>query len=149
VVAVKAVLDQCAFHQWSPHLPATLVVNSVLINRYLSGRDSMGYHEDAYWAMGPQPYILSVSLGVARKFRLRNKKTRQIITSTLEHGSVLLMYGRKVQEKWEHNMDKDTTQELRLNLSFRYHVRKDLVQRMELYHKRTGVPQNQIYKYFL
>ncbi len=49
--------------------------NSVLLNRYRSGMDSMGWHADHEPELGAQPVIASVSLGVARTFDLRHNKT--------------------------------------------------------------------------
>ena len=37
------------------------ILNCVLINWYQNREDSMGLHDDKYWAMGPDPFIVSVS----------------------------------------------------------------------------------------
>src|SRR6201992_564266 len=42
--------------------------NSVLLNRYRSGADSMGWHADREPELGKEPGIASGSLGIARRF---------------------------------------------------------------------------------
>src|SRR5580698_4967481 len=42
--------------------------NSVLINRYRNGADSMGWHADKEAELGREPVIASVSLGSTRTF---------------------------------------------------------------------------------
>ena len=41
--------------------------NSVLLNRYRDGRDSMGWHSDDEPELGPAPTIASLSLGATRR----------------------------------------------------------------------------------
>jgi alkylated DNA repair dioxygenase AlkB len=94
--------------------------NSVLANRYRNGRDSMGWHSDDEPELGPQPCIASLSLGAARRFRLRHRRDR-----TLRHhldlgpGSLLLMQG-ETQRFWQHALPR-TARDCgeRINLTFR------------------------------
>ena len=53
---------------------ARTAFNSVLINRYRTGMDSMGWHADKERELGPQPVIASVSLGTTRTFDFRHTK---------------------------------------------------------------------------
>lgn len=107
------------------HLPATLPkVNCSLINRYQSGADSMGLHCDADLALGPQPFILSVSLGTERSFIFKHNETGEAKRINLPHGTVVLMYGSRLQSNWKHGLRKTSSAEkqgMRINLSFRYH----------------------------
>ena len=94
--------------------------NSVLLNLYRTGTDSMGWHADDEPELGPRPTIASVSLGARRKLRFRRKgnhrDTREI---WLDSGSLLVMRGN-AQEDWQHALPKTrTVQEPRLNLTFR------------------------------
>ena len=96
--------------------------NSVLLNYYRDGQDSMGWHQDNETELGMQPVIASVSFGATRRFQLRHKKRKDLaaINIDLEHGSLLLMRGT-TQEFWKHQLPK-TTQPIsaRINLTFRF-----------------------------
>ena len=48
--------------------------NSVLLNQYRDGRDSMGWHSDDEPELGANPTIASLSLGETRRFLLRHKR---------------------------------------------------------------------------
>jgi len=93
--------------------------NSVLLNLYRDGRDGMGWHADDEPELGPQPVIASVSLGATRRFRMRHRRRREIVSLDLGHGSLLLMAG-PTQHHWVHAVPK-TTRAVgeRINLTFR------------------------------
>ncbi|GAA4379056.1 alpha-ketoglutarate-dependent dioxygenase AlkB [Hymenobacter koreensis] len=97
--------------------------NSVLLNLYRSGQDSMGWHADDEPELGPEPIIASVSLGSARRFRLRPRPAagpaHPPLTLELAAGSLLVM-GGTTQRCWQHAVPK-TAQAVgpRLNLTFR------------------------------
>ena len=94
--------------------------NSVLLNRYRTGTDSMGWHADKERELGPQPVIASVSLGTTRTFEFRHTKTRQTHRLQLTHGSLLIMQGR-TQLEWAHRVPKEPeARGERINLTFRY-----------------------------
>jgi alkylated DNA repair dioxygenase AlkB len=48
--------------------------NACLINRYDSGKKSVGYHDDLEDNLEDDPYIASLSLGSTRKFKLKQPK---------------------------------------------------------------------------
>src|SRR5262245_21607441 len=50
--------------------------NSLLLNYYRSGQDSMGYHADDEKELGVNPVIASVSFGATRTFHLKHKESR-------------------------------------------------------------------------
>ncbi len=93
--------------------------NSVLLNRYRDGSDSMGYHADAEPELGINPIVPSLSLGAVRRFVLRNKKTKDRMEFDLGHGSLLIMAGT-LQHFWVHALPK-TARPVgeRINLTFR------------------------------
>jgi alkylated DNA repair dioxygenase AlkB len=94
--------------------------NSVLLNYYRDGADSMGMHSDDEPALGPQPVIASLSYGATRTFILRHRRNRRTVKIDLTDGSLLLMAGT-LQAHWQHGINK--TAKLvgpRLNLTFRY-----------------------------
>lgn len=95
--------------------------NSVLLNLYRSGQDSMGWHADDEQALGQQPSIASLSLGGERRFAFkhRNRKDVEPVRLTLQNGSLLLMQG-PTQHYWLHQIPKTArTVQPRINLTFR------------------------------
>ncbi|GAC1588184.1 MAG: alpha-ketoglutarate-dependent dioxygenase AlkB [Hymenobacter sp.] len=96
--------------------------NSVLLNLYRDGRDSMGWHADDEPELGPAPVIASLSLGATRRFRLRPRvgRAHAPVGLDLPSGSLLLMRG-PTQRHWQHALPK-TTRPIgpRLNLTFRW-----------------------------
>ena len=95
--------------------------NSVLLNLYRNGQDSMGWHSDDEAELGAEPDIASISFGGERKFSFRHRADRSIkpISITLSHGSLLLMRG-PTQHYWLHQVPKSTrTVSPRINLTFR------------------------------
>lgn len=94
--------------------------NGVLLNRYRTGKDSMGWHSDDEPEFGPNPVIASVSFGGTRNFQFRHKRQKDLKSNIeLTHGSLLIMRGG-TQENWQHQIPKTArpVQE-RLNLTFR------------------------------
>jgi alkylated DNA repair dioxygenase AlkB len=94
--------------------------NSVLLNYYRDGADSMGMHSDDEPELGPQPAIASLSYGATRSFILRHKRSKRTVKLELEDGNLLLMAG-DMQQNWLHGINKTAKPTgPRLNLTFRY-----------------------------
>jgi alkylated DNA repair dioxygenase AlkB len=95
--------------------------NSVLLNLYRDGTDSMGWHSDDEPELGERPVIASLSLGATRRFRLRHRRRKDLepVAIDLESGSLLIMQG-DTQRFWKHQVPKTKrTVEPRINLTFR------------------------------
>jgi alkylated DNA repair dioxygenase AlkB len=93
--------------------------NSLLLNLYRDGRDSIGLHADDEVELGTNPVVASVSLGAVRQFMVKHKKAKDKLTFRLAHGSLLVM-GGTCQHHWLHGVPK--TEEPvgeRINLTFR------------------------------
>jgi alkylated DNA repair dioxygenase AlkB len=73
--------------------------NFAVGNRYLTGKDSIGWHSDDFPQIGKRPAIASLSLGSTRKFKLRHKDSGQTVDYQLESGSLLIMLPG-CQEDW-------------------------------------------------
>jgi alkylated DNA repair dioxygenase AlkB len=99
---------------------AGVTFNSVLLNYYRDGNDSVAWHSDNEKALGSHPTIASVTFGQVRSFDIRNKSDHSEKYSVrLEHGSLLLMKG-DLQTKWDHRIAKSVRpMKPRLNLTFR------------------------------
>lgn len=98
---------------------AKTVFNSVLLNLYRDGNDSISWHTDAEKELGVNPIIASVNFGATRKFQLRHMKTKEKLEIELTHGSLLIMQG-ELQHFWQHQVPK-TSKPVgeRINLTFR------------------------------
>ena len=92
--------------------PEAWTPNASFVNCYDGGQESVGYHSDQLTYLGPRAVIGSLSLGVAREFRVR-KIVPQVDTSSadeqgqiaihLPHNSLLVMHA-EMQEEWKHSI---------------------------------------------
>jgi alkylated DNA repair dioxygenase AlkB len=116
-------------NQWTPELldlkklveqHAGVNFNSVLLNYYRDGNDSVAWHSDNEKVLGKRPIIASVTFGQVRCFDIRNKQNHaEKYAVKLEHGSLLIMKG-DLQCNWDHRIAKSTkVMKPRLNLTFR------------------------------
>lgn len=91
--------------------------NSVLLNYYRDGNDSMGWHSDNEREMDTH-CIASISLGESRVFALRKGTSGKSLRTVLHHGDLLVMF--HLQEEWQHSIPKQPRLKgPRLNMSFR------------------------------
>ncbi|RNI28636.1 alpha-ketoglutarate-dependent dioxygenase AlkB family protein [Rufibacter latericius] len=95
--------------------------NSVLLNLYRHGQDSMGWHADDEPELGQNPIIASLSLGQERTFSFRHRLQKELKNQlVLPSGSLLLMAG-STQHYWHHQLPKTTKLlQPRINLTFRF-----------------------------
>lgn len=114
---------------WTPELlcikqraeeTAGVTFNSVLLNYYRDGNDSVAWHSDNEKALGTHPVIASVSFGQVRSFDIRSKQDHSNKYSIkLESGALLIMKGN-LQAEWEHRIPKSIKPMCaRVNLTFR------------------------------
>lgn len=84
--------------------------NTSFVNCYDGARESVGYHSDQLTYLGPRAVIGSLSLGVAREFRVRKivpsedpsaADAQGQIAIHLPHNSLLVMHA-EMQEEWKH-----------------------------------------------
>jgi alkylated DNA repair dioxygenase AlkB len=93
--------------------------NSVLLNLYRDGNDSISWHTDAERELGINPIIASVNFGATRKFQLKHIKTKEKLEIELTNGSLLIMQG-ELQHFWQHQVPKTSKAvNERINLTFR------------------------------
>jgi alkylated DNA repair dioxygenase AlkB len=95
------------------------VFNSLLLNLYRHGQDSIGFHTDAEPELGENPVVATVSFGSERDIVLRHRKSKETRTCRVGHGSLLVMAGTS-QHHWLHATPK--TEEAigeRISLTFR------------------------------
>jgi hypothetical protein len=92
--------------------------NAAFVNCYDGGAESVGYHSDQLTYLGPRAIIGSISLGVAREFRVRKVVPQEPDTKSkskddadaagqiaihLPHNSLLVMHA-EMQEEWKHSI---------------------------------------------
>ncbi|MDI1477592.1 alpha-ketoglutarate-dependent dioxygenase AlkB [Polyangium sp. y55x31] len=114
---------------WTPALSALrarveaaagCTFNSVLVNHYRDGDDSMGKHADDEPELGENPVIASLSLGAKRRFVLEpKKKGGEKVTLLLGEGNLLVMAGT-TQHHYRHGVPKQAGLGARMNLTFRW-----------------------------
>lgn len=93
--------------------------NSCLANLYQDGSQGMGWHSDDEKALKLHAPIASLSLGADRKFVFKHKISKQNVSITLEHGSLLIMKNT-TQTHWLHKLATTTRiSNPRINLTFR------------------------------
>ncbi|BDW87516.1 MAG: alpha-ketoglutarate-dependent dioxygenase AlkB [Thalassospira sp.] len=93
--------------------------NTVLLNQYRDGRDSVSWHADDEEVLGENPVIASLTFGQERRFHFRHKKTGDRLSIDLPHNSALIMSG-PTQHCWLHQLPKTARQVgPRINLTFR------------------------------
>jgi alkylated DNA repair dioxygenase AlkB len=114
VLSIKARLKQLCHHSF----------NSVLLNLYRDGSDSVSWHADDEIELGTNPIVASVSLGAERilefkpKLNLKAPKKRNV----LGNGSILIMC-KRLQNNWLHQLPKLSGNIApRISLIFREHL---------------------------
>jgi alkylated DNA repair dioxygenase AlkB len=79
----------------------------------------MGWHRDNEPELGPDPLVVSLSLGATRDFDVRRDADKWTQRFVLGHGDLLLM-GSESQTNWTHSIPKRLKiNSLRINLTFR------------------------------
>ncbi len=93
--------------------------NACLLNLYHSGAEGMAWHSDGERELVQGASIGSISLGAERRFSFKHKRSNEIVSMNLQHGSLLVMSG-KTQQNWLHRLPPTThVREPRINLTFR------------------------------
>lgn len=107
---LKHKIEQCAGVEF----------NSVLLNWYRDGEDSLSWHADDEKELGINPIIASANFGATRDFVVRrtdDPSTRLVLP--LKHGTLLLMRG-EMQHYWQHSVPiRKKVNGSRFNLTFR------------------------------
>lgn len=120
--------------EWKP--------NTAFVNCYDGPQQSVGYHSDQLTYLGPRAVIGSLSLGVAREFRVRKIVPKDTnngsenanaadsqgqISIHLPHNSLLVMHA-EMQESWKHSIVPTNAIDphpiagnKRINITYRYY----------------------------
>lgn len=99
--------------------------NSCLLNLYHDGSEGMAWHSDAEKDLKKDGAIGSLSFGAEREFSFKHKYTKEIVSTVLEHGSLLVMKDT-TQTYWLHRLPQTKTIHTpRINLTFRMIVNQN------------------------
>ncbi len=93
--------------------------DSVGLNLYRDGRDSVAWHRDRIKKEVEDPIVVLVSLGDRRKFLVRPYGGGRSKTLMLGRGD-LLVTGGKFQREWEHSVPKVASAGPRISIAFRH-----------------------------
>ena len=93
--------------------------NNCLINFYMDGKSSMGYHSDQTDILETDTGIAIVSIGEARVLKFRNiENPEQFLIYELTAGSLVYMT-QEIQAIWKHSIPKSDIENGRISLTFR------------------------------
>ena len=95
--------------------------DSLGINLYRDGADSVAWHRDRIPPEIVDPIVALVSLGEPRTFRLRPQGGGKSCAFRLGHGD-LLVTGGQTQRRFEHSVPKTKSSGPRMSLAFRHGV---------------------------
>ena len=115
-------------NEWKP--------NAAFVNLYSGPQECVGFHSDQLTYLGPRAVIGSLSLGVAREFRVRKIVARDDdqradaegqVSIHLPHNSLLIMHA-EMQEEWKHSIHPSKAIDphpvagnKRINVTYRYY----------------------------
>ncbi len=109
LLKLKSQIEQRTQHQF----------NVCLANLYPDGKASMGWHSDNEAQLVRGSAIASLSLGAARDFDIKHKRSGEKLRLNLKSGQLVVM-GGAVQQHWLHAIPKRMgLKEPRINLTFR------------------------------
>jgi alkylated DNA repair dioxygenase AlkB len=96
--------------------------NAILVNRYANGDDYIGAHSDDEKSLRTNG-VVTISIGQERIFRIRDKKTKQIVSDiVIQDGDLYWMYG-EFQKHFTHEIPKQKSAKgVRISLTFRKHL---------------------------
>ena len=97
-----------------------LVFDSVHVNLYRSGNDSVAWHGDTVRKVLRDPLVAIVSLGEPRRFRLRPRGGGRATRSFALGGGDLLVMGGATQHDYEHSVPKVAAAGPRMSVTFRH-----------------------------
>ena len=93
--------------------------NNCLVNYYVDGSSTMGFHADSILELASGTGVAIVSLGATRTLRFRRILERQVeFARPLPGGSVIYM-PPEIQDAWKHGVSREVGAGARISLTFR------------------------------
>ena len=96
--------------------------NGLLVNKYSSGLDYIGPHSDDETYLDACG-VVSISFGVSRNFRIRDKRTKVIVANVPTDSGIILHMSGAFQKEFTHEIPKETKVDgVRYSFTFRKHL---------------------------
>ncbi len=95
-------------------------LDSVLVNLYRDGRDSVAWHGDTVRKRLADPVVATVSLGERRRFLLRRRGGGPTVLTLRAGEGDLVVMGGACQHEWEHTVPKVASAGARMSVTFRH-----------------------------
>lgn len=97
--------------------------NAILINRYNDASDYISAHSDDEKQLAPHSVVASISYGGERIFRIRNKKTKEIVVDVRTADTKGIVMRGQFQKLFTHEIPKDRSYvDVRYSFTFRQHI---------------------------
>lgn len=123
--------------------------NHAVINQYKNGEDHIGFHKDKTRDFTKGTSVITISLGIARCFQLKNVKSGHVQEIVLQPGSLFVL-GTKTNEEWKHSIPKRSVNEIKdirisvtlRNIATRYNPKtKEIFEGKDDKKKETVLPE--------
>ena len=92
--------------------------NMILVNWYENGDHYIGMHSDDEKQMIPYSPVITISLGETRKFKIQDKKTKEITTFEFKNNEFITM-GGTFQKTHKHGVPKQKNKNGRISITMR------------------------------
>lgn len=93
--------------------------DNCLLNYYVDGEASMGFHADAREDLVPGTAVVILSLGSPRTLAFRRKLAREhVVEFRLEPGSLVILPDA-IQDEWQHAIPREPGAGPRISVTFR------------------------------
>jgi len=97
--------------------------NGILINKYLSGEETIGKHSDDEKALDPNTGVVCCSFGAVRKFRIREKESGKIVCDVPTENNKIIQMRGDFQKEFTHEIPAEKKiKEPRFSFTFRKHL---------------------------
>ena len=97
--------------------------NGILINKYLSGEETIGKHSDDERSLDPKTGVVCCSLGAVRKFRIREKESGKIVLDVPTENNKIIQMRVNFQKEFTHEIPAEKKiKESRFSFTFRKHL---------------------------
>ena len=98
--------------------------NGVLVNKYQDGSEYISAHSDDESGLDPNVGVVALSFGAVRKFRVRDKKTKEIIQDFPTHSNGIIIMKGDFQKEYTHEIPiEKTVKGTRYSFTFRTHTK--------------------------
>lgn len=96
--------------------------NAILVNYYKDGTKTIGKHSDDEKYLDKSG-VVCLSYGASRKFRIRNKQTKEIVYDLLTENNQIIHMGGNFQKEFTHEIPQElNVTEGRYSFTFRKHL---------------------------